>query len=140
MSLFRILAGDSSRISTDITPFHDGWAYFTTDDGGFYIDSTDDAGNQKRTRIGGSSSATQYKYVKEFPAEQWQNGTLTIPSSEHKLTLAGGLCAQVYMLSDGSYTDKSLAAMDTQVYVDDDKNVVLSYIGIGYSGKVVLFG
>lgn len=40
MALFKILKGDSSRISTDITPFHDGYAYFTPDDGGFYIDAT----------------------------------------------------------------------------------------------------
>ena len=39
MALFKILKGDSSRISTDVTPFHDGYAYFTPDDGGFYIDS-----------------------------------------------------------------------------------------------------
>ena len=33
MALFKILKGDSSRISTDVTPFHDGWAYFTPDAG-----------------------------------------------------------------------------------------------------------
>ena len=56
MSLFKILKGDSSRISTDITPFHDGYAYFTPDDGGFYIDSADN-GEQKRTRINPSVQA-----------------------------------------------------------------------------------
>lgn len=50
MSLFKILKGDSSRISTDVTPFHDGWAYFTPDDDGFYIDSQD-GDEQKRHRI-----------------------------------------------------------------------------------------
>lgn len=65
MALFKILKGDSSRISTDVTPFHDGWAYFTPDDGGFYIDSEDN-GEQKRHRInpntgGGSSDGCWYK-------------------------------------------------------------------------------
>lgn len=50
MALFKILKGNSSRISTDITPFHDGYAYFTPDDGGFYIDSEDN-GEQKRHRV-----------------------------------------------------------------------------------------
>lgn len=50
MALFKILKGDSSRISTDVTPFHNGYAYFTSDDGGFYIDSEDD-GIQRRIRI-----------------------------------------------------------------------------------------
>lgn len=35
--LFKILQGDESRISLDITPFHEGWCYVTTD-GGFYVD------------------------------------------------------------------------------------------------------
>lgn len=59
MALFKILKGDSSRISTDVTPFHNGWAYFTPDNGGFYIDTEDD-GVQRRVRVtsegGGSSS------------------------------------------------------------------------------------
>lgn len=48
---FRILKGDSSRISMDITPFHDGWCYLTGDDGGFYIDYLADNGAQKRICI-----------------------------------------------------------------------------------------
>lgn len=50
MSLFQILRGESSRISTSITPFHDGFAYFAADNGGLYIDSDVD-GVQKRTKI-----------------------------------------------------------------------------------------
>ena len=46
MALFKILKGDSSRISTDVTPFHDGYAYFTPADGGVYSDS-EDTGVQK---------------------------------------------------------------------------------------------
>ena len=34
MALLKALRGDSSRISTSNTPFHDGYAYLTTDDGG----------------------------------------------------------------------------------------------------------
>lgn len=55
--LFKILRGPSSRISKDTTEFHDGYAYFTPDDGGFYIDaateSTDPGGTvqQKRIRV-----------------------------------------------------------------------------------------
>lgn len=39
MALFKILRGNSANISTSITPYHDGWAYFTVDDGKFYIDA-----------------------------------------------------------------------------------------------------
>ena len=74
MALFRILKGDSSRISTDTTPFHDGYAYFTPDDGGFYIDSEND-GEQKRIRInprnnGGYSTAI----TATLTADGWSGG------------------------------------------------------------------
>lgn len=45
--LFKILKGDSSRISTDITPFHEGYAYVTANDGGFYIDMSNSDGDQR---------------------------------------------------------------------------------------------
>ena len=47
MALLKALRGDSSRISTSNTPFHDGYAYLTTDDGGFYIDATTVKGNER---------------------------------------------------------------------------------------------
>lgn len=50
MSLFKILKGDSSRISTEITPFHDGCLYYCTDNGKIYIDS-ESGGEQRRVCI-----------------------------------------------------------------------------------------
>lgn len=42
MALFKILQGSSSRIDQATTPLHEGWCYFTPDDGKFYIDSVVD--------------------------------------------------------------------------------------------------
>lgn len=47
MALFKTMRGPSSRISTDVTPFHDGYAYFTPDDGRFYIDAADSGVNKR---------------------------------------------------------------------------------------------
>lgn len=55
MALFKILKGDSSRIDMSVTPFHDGYAYFTPDDGGFYIDTLVN-GEEKRIRINPTQS------------------------------------------------------------------------------------
>lgn len=44
MALFKILRGQSADLKN--VQIHDGFAYFTPDDGGFYIDHGD-----KRTRI-----------------------------------------------------------------------------------------
>ena len=39
--LFKILHGDKTRISTDITPYHEGYCY-VTHDGDFYVDMNDE--------------------------------------------------------------------------------------------------
>lgn len=43
--LFKILHGDATRISTDVTPYHEGWCY-VTHDGDFYVDM-----NNERTKL-----------------------------------------------------------------------------------------
>ena len=73
MSLFKILKGERSRISTDVTPFHDGWAYFTPDDDGFYIDS-EDGGEQVRHRI---NKAMKSEIV-TLTANGWSDGVQTV--------------------------------------------------------------
>ena len=76
MALFKIMRGDSSRISTDVTAFHDGYAYFTPDDGGFYIDAEYN-GEQKRYRInpiGAGSVAVNATLL----ASGWSAGQQTI--------------------------------------------------------------
>lgn len=60
MSDFRILKGDSSRIGTETTPFHDGHVYFTPNDGGLYIDSQD-GDSQNRVHIN-PKDASSYTY------------------------------------------------------------------------------
>jgi len=133
--LFKILKGDSSRISMDVTPFHDGWCYYTSDDGGFYIDSVDESGAKKRTRINPAP------YVKTFSASEWRNGTITVPASEHKQNIADKIVfAEIYVLTGGKYCSDCLAAMDTTVTVSDDKSIVLAYGGTGYAGKIILVG
>lgn len=135
MSLFKVLKGDSSRISLDVTPFHDGWCYYTNDDGGFYIDSLDENGAEKRTRINPAP------YVKTFAASDWQNGVITVPQPEHKQMIPDKIVfAEVYMLIDGKYSSGCLAAMDTAVTVAEDKSVVLEYDGAAYAGKVIIIG
>lgn len=73
MALFKILRGDSTRISTDITPFHDGYAYLTPDDGGFYIDAEQN-GEQKRIRINPPSSGGSTAVTSTLLASGWSSG------------------------------------------------------------------
>ena len=94
--LFKILKGNSSRISTEVTPFHDGWAYFTSDDSGFYIDC-EDGGVQKRHRVG------LRKFCAGNPAVTASNGVFTwkYTASTHGIS-DSGLTVQVYDAATGA--------------------------------------
>lgn len=50
--LFKILHGDKARISTDITPYHEGYCYVTYD-GDFYVDM-----NNKRVKLNAQDAET----------------------------------------------------------------------------------
>ncbi len=76
--LFKMLKGDSSRISLDITPFHDGWCYYTTDDGKLYIDS-EDGGKQKRTCINPTSGGASRAVTGTLTKNGWVSGRQTLP-------------------------------------------------------------
>lgn len=118
MALFKILKGDSSRISTDVTPFHDGYAYFTPDDGGFYIDSEDN-GEQKRHRInpvnssgstavsatllsGGWSSGEQTLQISGVTAES--NGVVGLSQSVSDAEMEAAKNAELYVCGQGTGT------------------------------------
>lgn len=129
------MAGNSTRISTDVTPFHAGWAYFTVDDGKFYIDAVNDGGDEKRICIN-----PDVAFVKTFTAADWTDGTLPIPASEHGLNIqSGAVGSNVYALVNGAYTAQAFAAMDTEVSVDGNQTVILSKPGDGFSGRVILY-
>lgn len=69
--LFKILQGDKSRISLDITPFHEGWCYVTSD-GGFYVDmniGTPEAPNYQRVETT-SRSAYQIAVQQGFEGDE----------------------------------------------------------------------
>ena len=72
MSLFKILRGSSSRIDTTTTPFHDGYAYFTPDNGGFYIDA-EDGGEQKRIRISSPSGDPSLMVTTVLSVSGWSS-------------------------------------------------------------------
>ena len=50
--LFKILHGDKARISTDITPYHEGYCY-VTHDGDFYVDM-----NNERVKLNAKDAET----------------------------------------------------------------------------------
>lgn len=78
MAIFKILKGPSSRISTSITPFNEGYAYFTPDNNGFYIDAETESGVQTRFHVNAASvSAVSATLL----ASGWSNGEQTVAAA-----------------------------------------------------------
>ena len=74
--LFKILHGDESRISTDITPFHEGYCY-VTHNGNMYIDmniGTEELPNNQRVQLNAKNAETltgmTLDEIKEYVAVQ----------------------------------------------------------------------
>lgn len=76
MALFKILRGNSSRIDTSTTPFHDGYAYFTPNDGKFYIDSVVD-GVSRRICINPNKVASR-SVETTLLKDGWRSGMQTL--------------------------------------------------------------
>ena len=107
MSLFKILRGDSERISTNITPFHDGYAYFTSDEGGFYIDAEEN-NVQKRIRINPKAACIPITLA----SGGWLNGRQTV--NVEGVTVASN---GVVGLSPNATEEQTEAAKDAEMRV-----------------------
>lgn len=60
MALFKMLQGDESNISLDVTPFHEGWVYITNT-GYFYVDlnvGTAESPNNQRIKLNAANAET----------------------------------------------------------------------------------
>lgn len=58
MAIFRMLKGNESNISLDVTPFHEGWVYITTS-GYYYVDlniGTAEAPNNQRIKLNAANA------------------------------------------------------------------------------------
>lgn len=111
--LFKILQGDSSRISADITPLHPGWCYFTSDDGRLYIDSADEDGcNPKRTCINQTTSGESRAVPGTLTKNGWVNGQQTL--------LIAGLTAEqngIISLATNATDDQADAASTAKLRI-----------------------
>lgn len=125
MALFKILKGDSSRIDTSITPFHDGYAYFTPDDGGFYIDSEDN-GEQKRIRINPQNSESSTAVTTTLLASGWSGGqqTLTIDGVTAN---SNGIIGVAHDITD----DEMEAVKNAELYICAQGDATLTVAVLG---------
>ena len=76
MALFKTLRGPSSRIGTDVTPFHDGYVYFTPDNNGLYIDALDSNDNPVRYHVNEQAGSTVITAT--LLSNGWSNGSQTL--------------------------------------------------------------
>ena len=125
MALFQILRGDSSRIDTSSTPFNDGYAYFTPDDGGFYIDSENN-GVQKRIRINPSNKSNSKAITSTLKASGWISGKQTISINDLK-AYSNGLIG----VAPNITTTQMNAVKKAELYISDQNDSGLTVCALG---------
>lgn len=124
MAIFKILQGSSSRIDLKITPFHEGWAYFTPDNGGLYIDAVVN-GEQKRIRINPNSAAME-PVEGTLLATGWASGrqTLTVSGVTEK---SNGIICLSSNISDTQM--ESAKNADMYVYSQGKDSITIAVSG-----------
>jgi hypothetical protein len=142
MAIFKILHGDASRISMDVTPFHEGYCY-VTHDGFMYIDmnvGTADIPNNQRIKLNANQAESLIGYniatilnssnieiptskvVLDALNEKSQVQVITSETSEILSTL------KIHKISQEEY-DQSLAdgtLEDNAIYLTPDEEIDLS--------------
>lgn len=114
MALFKMLRGDKANIGTAKTPFHDGYAYFTPEDGGFYIDA-EVADAQKRIRVNPPSASWELTLLGAGWVEKEQtvevegltagaNGAVGLSSTCTEAQVAAASAAGIRVTSQGDGT------------------------------------
>ena len=114
--LFKILHGDASRISTDITPYHEGYCY-VTHSGEFYVDM-----NNERVKLNAKDTET---IMGASLATILSNTDLEIPTSKAVLDAIDTKSDVNHNHDDLYYTETEVdsmvadlnAAIDAKSYV-----------------------
>lgn len=116
MSLFKIFKGKAANLPSDM---HDGYAYFTTDDGKFYIDAEVD-GALKRTLVNPTE-------VRSATTADWQIQTSLVSEknviyvyTDHQ-TNANGIDVPGIKIGDGQAYVVDLPFLDS-LYIDHINN------------------
>lgn len=77
MALFKILRGGKDTLANQ--PLNDGWAYFTPEDGGFYIDVVGEVGGENyNKRIAVASGGSAIIINRTLFANSWSDNVQTI--------------------------------------------------------------
>lgn len=124
MALFKILRGSSKDLNS--VAFHDGHAYFTQDDGKFYIDSEIN-GEQKRTQINKVSSSVQATLT----ASAWASKKQTVQISGMKAT-SEGIIGVAQTISSSALT----AAKNAEMYIESQANGSITIAAAGDTPSV----
>ncbi len=140
--LFKILHGDPSNISLEVTPFHEGWAY-VTHDGFFYIDlnvGTEESPDNQRLKINANEAEKLLGYD---IATVLNDSDIEIPTSRAVLdaltqktqvqiitpdTFKALSALKIYKLTQAEYNQKveNNALEDNAIYLTPEEEIDLS--------------
>ena len=155
--LFKILHGDKARISTDITPYHEGYCY-VTHDGDFYVDM-----NNERVKLNAKDAETltgkTLDEIKEYVTTQsdWNQTDSTkadfiknkIPlksgTGNGSVVIGEGNAAGSYSISGGSTNKDAISGIigelaSTSVSVSAPKSLGAGSLSLGAGTEAISAG
>lgn len=115
--LFKILHGDPSKISLDITPFHEGWCY-VTHDGYFYVDlnvGTVETPNNQRVKLNANEAEklTGYDIATILNSSEAEIPTSAAVFTAIEAAKSEALNASITVLAEAQqYTDTAIANIE----------------------------
>ena len=133
--LFKILHGDKTRISTDITPYHEGYC-FVTHDGDFYVDMNNERVklNAKDAETLGGSSLTSI--LNSINSTVDKISTISLPASGW--TPATNVYSQVVSVA-GATAKSKVDIYPTPEQLVDLQTSGISLVAVNEDGVVTVY-
>ena len=126
MALFKMLHGDESNISLDMTPFHEGWGYITHN-GYYYVDlnigTTESPNNQRIKLNAGNAETLLGMTLEEIQKSISWNDLLDRPFGTTTDTIR-----------TTAYEGSCLYSIDYEIGELRDQKVIVTVDGVEYEG------
>ena len=138
MALFKIFRGKKANLPTS---YNDGYCYFTTDDGKFYIDTTNDSSGRILMNAGKADSLTIADTGSTEQAVYFSEGVPKVCTNLKGIP-SGGTVGQYLIKNSGTNFDVSWSSLDLSPYltVADASGIYLSKASASISSnRIAIF-
>lgn len=133
--LFKILHGDKARISTDITPYHEGYCY-VTHSGEFYVDMNNERVKLNAKDCESISGVSLDSILNSISSTVDKISTISLPASGW--TAATNIYSQVVTVA-GATTNSKVDIYPTPEQLVELQNAGIALVAVNEDGVVTVY-